>query len=62
MDKQIQKKVDLNVILTVLSDIQFGHQGAGTWGNGILGGTPNLFGIFKNIFKTLFLPDDLDLV
>ena len=32
MNKIIQEKVDLNVILTVLCEIQFGHQGGGTRG------------------------------
>lgn len=61
MNKIIQKNLDLYVNITVLSDIQLGHQGA-TRGSGILGGTPDLIVIFKNIFKTLFLPVDLDLV
>ena len=30
MNKTIQKKVDLNVILTVFIGDQFGHQGCGT--------------------------------
>ena len=30
MNKTIQKKVDLNVILTVFIGVQFGHQGFGT--------------------------------
>lgn len=30
INKITQKKVDFNVILTILSIIQFGHQGGGT--------------------------------
>ena len=33
MNKITQKKIDLNVISTVLSEIQFGHQGGGTTEN-----------------------------
>ena len=30
MNKTVQKKVDVNVILTVFVGVQFGHQGCGT--------------------------------
>ena len=36
-------------------------KGLGQQKNGIFGGIPDLFGIFKNIIKTYFLPFDLDL-
>ena len=62
MNKTIEKKVDLNVICTVLSDVQFAHQGAGQEKKCILGGTPYLFSILKYILKTFILPVDLDLV
>ena len=51
MNKIMQKKVDLNVILTVLSEIQFGNQGGGTRENLHFRGTTNLFGIFFKYVK-----------
>ena len=45
MNKIIQKKVDLNVIFTVLSDVQSGHQGVGTREKGHIRGISYLFSI-----------------
>ena len=63
MNKIIQKKVHLNVILTVLIGVQFCHQGGGGQEKKrILGGISDSFGIFFNIFKQLFPLLYLDLV
>ena len=62
INKMIQKKFVLNVILLVLSEIQFGHQGGGQAKNSVLGGFSDLFGIFTNISKLFFPKLYLDLV
>ena len=62
INKMIQKKFVLNVILLVLSEIQFGHQGGGTSKKQRFRGFSDLFGIFTNISKLFFPKLYLDLV
>ena len=62
MNKTIQKKVELNVILTVFIGVQLVTKGVGQEKISILLCTSDLFGILKNIFKLFFLPVYLELV
>lgn len=54
INKMIQKKFVLNVILLVLSEIQFGHQGVGTSKKQRFRGVFRLIWYFYKYFQTFF--------
>lgn len=56
MNKIIQKKVDLNVILTVLIGAQFCHQGWGTREKLHIRGYSRLIWYFFKHFQTIISP------